>query len=1479
MSLVTSSPTPARLFRRIASLAWLLLAQVLAVAAPAVSKRDLALAQKALPVLRDECFACHGPEKKKGGLLLTSRDAVLKGGSEGVVAVPGRPDASKLINSLARDADPHMPPKKQLADAQVKTLRDWIKAGLPWDEAALGDEGAAPPPVALSALPIGYRPAAALGLSPDGHWLAAGRGGTLSLHDLTVTNPAPAETFPAHVDVLQAIAWSPDGKRLATAGFRRVGLWQTSPLKRERDWTNGLVGRVSSLTFSPDGSRLAVGDGEAGRSGFVRVFSVESGERLASWRAHADSIFGLQFSADGKRLVTTGGDRLVRVWDAESHKEIATLEGHTAQVLAVAFNTNATQVVSGGADKQLKVWDIATREKLVTLGNHTAAINAVAWPAGTNAIYAATDAGGVYRYTNLKPHTGEQSSATADERHLATVLDAIFSLTVAHDGKQIAVGRHDGVVQVFDGEGKEQRKLVAASETEGMAALDGARPSLTPALSPRERGKVTMPGNVTRPALRFSQTRNGPRQPGAGENQNVAGGSLSPGERVGVRAGPTGRLEETPTSQPQPQQGQSDRTSSRRLLRASLKATTVIGLSAEPKALALSLDAPRTRSLLTATTADGFEHDVSELAKFSAGRKAPFMVSDTGEILAQNVGEGTVKATFGKLAVEIPVKVAAVGNGVASLTLARKDQSLLTLAPTGLAGSSNAAAPLSFGRDVLPVLARAGCAAGTCHAKPEGQNGFKLSVFSYDPKHDYAEIVKDTRGRRVFPAASDESLLLRKPLGLVAHEGGKRFEVGSETHLLLRRWIQEGMSFALTNEPSLERLTIFPNERRYQHGASQRLRLEAVYSDGSVRDVTRLAAFESNDKEIAQVDESGRLSVGQITGQGVIVARYMGLVAASRVVVPSERVLPVEQFTTLPRQNFIDDLAYAQFQRLGLFPSDLSSDVEFLRRASLDALGVLPTPADVNAVLAWSGKPDRSTEVSQSGPALTPALSPGERGKVTAPADSTRTSPRFSPTPDSPRQSDAGIRTGATGDSLSSGKRAGVRAGSPSEALEAEVQARRRALIDQLLERPEFADYWANKWADLLRPNPDRVGVKSVLTLDEWLRASFRADKPYDQFVREILLTEGSNHRDGPAVVYRDRRDPPELTTMFSQLFLGTRLECAKCHHHPNEKWSQDDFYQFAAFFGPVKQKGAGLSPPISAGRETFYFAPGGEVKHPVTGKVMSPRAPDGPVLKPADGTDPRAALADWLTSTNNPFFARAAVNRVWATFFGRGLVEPVDDFRSSNPCVNEPLLDALAADFAAHGYHLKNLIRTIVGSRLYQLSSTPNESNLADTKNFSRAYRRRLPAEVLLDAVNDATGVPDTFVATAPGTRAMQTWSYKIESPFMDAFTRPNPSSDPPCERDRQMSVVQSLHLMNAQNLQAKLSNPAGRVRKLAEGARPPPEVVHELYLSTLGRPPTTAELQVATAAFSAKNATRQTATEDVFWALLNSPEFVFNH
>ncbi len=1202
-SVCQTSPAVVRVALRPASLMvvalWLMCpGWTLAAAKSSNVKFKLDVPQRAMALLHDQCLSCHNAEKTKGGLAMHSRAALLKGGDNGKVVTSGKPEASLLFKALQPDADPHMPPKKQLSTNQIEIVRRWIAEGAKWDEAALRGEKRVRE-VKFESLPAKYAPSVAVALAPDGRLLALGRGARIVVHDTLATNFPVVADFEAHRDVVRALAWSPDGRTLASGAFRELTLWDTNGF--HANWTvrTGLVGRVTALRFSSYGGVLAAADSSVSESGWVRLFVSDSGMPMAAWLAHGDVIHDLAVTPDGGMLATAGGDKLIKLWELISQREVARLEGHAGAVTGIGFNTNGTELVSVSADKQLKVWDVKTRESTLTIGGGRPPFNALAWAVGGSAVVTADDSGRLLRFANFKRHTGEQSSATADEKQLGRWTESLHAVAVSADGKRAFAAGQDGMVYAVNSDGK---LLATLRRTENVAAESP---------SSSRRGDEADAGGTERPEIR-----------------------------------------------------------------------------------------------------------------------------------------------------------------------------LLTSAATSP----------SFIRDVLPLLSKAGCAAGSCHAKAEGQSGFKLSVFNYDPKSDFAEIVKEGRGRRVFPAAPDESLLLLKPTLAVEHGGGQRIEPGSPTHETLLRWIRGGMIYQHTNEPALVRVDVEPREQRYKKGAKQPLRVTAHYSDGSTRDVTGLADYSASDKEIATVDEHGAIRIGQLSGESAVVARYMGFVDAARITIPADRLLAEERYTALPKNNFIDDLAWAHLRKLGLFPSGLCTDTEFLRRSTLDTIGRLPTAAEAKAFFADS----------------------------------------------SPRK--------------------------------------RQQWIDHLLAHPAYADFWANKWADLLRPNPDRVGVKSVFTLDQWLRESFRANKPYDQFAREILLAEGNNHRDGPAVVYRDRREPSDLTTMFSQLFLGVRMECAKCHHHPNEKWSQDDFYQFAAFFGTVKHKGAGLSPPISAGNETFYFAPGGTVKHPLTEEVMKPRPPDGEFPEDTK-TDPRRALVAWLTGEKNPFFARAAVNRVWASFFGRGFVDPVDDFRASNPIVNEPLLDALAADFAQHGHDLKHLMRTLLASRLYQLSSTPNESNLTDTKNFSRSLRRRLPAEVMLDAVMDVTGVPEEFNGVAPGARALQTWSYKISSHFLDAFGRPNSSSDCPCERDLRTSVVQSLHMMNSKGLQAKLTHGKGRVATLAASQRPPEEIVTELYFATFNRPPTDAELKTATAAFTGKDASRQIATEDVLWSLLNSPEFVFNH
>lgn len=435
---------------------------------------------------------------------------------------------------------------------------------------------------------------------------------------------------------------------------------------------------------------------------------------------------------------------------------------------------------------------------------------------------------------------------------------------------------------------------------------------------------------------------------------------------------------------------------------------------------------------------------------------------------------------------------------------------------------------------------------------------------------------------------------------------------------------------------------------------------------------------------------------------------------------------------------------------------------------------------------------------------------------------------------------------------------------------------KKEKLATHLLGRPEYADFWANKWADLLRPNPYHVGMKAVFVLHTWLRDVFRKNLPYDQFAREVIMAEGSTFRDGASVVIRDKRNPEELATVFSRLFLGIRLECAKCHHHPFEVYGQDDFYQFAAFFSRIGRKGVGISAPISGSEEMFFLAKKGALKHPRTGEEMKPSPLKAKAMEFSEDEDPRLGLATWITSNDNPLFAKAAVNRIWADLMGRGLVESVDDLRATNPPTNPELLDALADNFRSHRYDLKHLLFTIVTSKAYGLASAPNAGNMVDSRNHSRHYRVRPRAEVLLDMVCDVTGVRESFAAMPAGSRAMEVWTFRSASEFLDSFGRPDPNQDPPCERSAESTVVQALHLMNGKSIQAKITSDDGYAAQLAASQVSTEKAIEELYLRCYCRYPSKEELNSVLALVKQKGQTKRQVCEDLLWALINSPEFV---
>jgi hypothetical protein len=435
---------------------------------------------------------------------------------------------------------------------------------------------------------------------------------------------------------------------------------------------------------------------------------------------------------------------------------------------------------------------------------------------------------------------------------------------------------------------------------------------------------------------------------------------------------------------------------------------------------------------------------------------------------------------------------------------------------------------------------------------------------------------------------------------------------------------------------------------------------------------------------------------------------------------------------------------------------------------------------------------------------------------------------------------------------------------------------KRARWIDELLKRDELADYWALKWADVLLVNRDKLGDRGAYEFHRWLRTQFARNRPYDQWVRELLTASGSSGEHGPVNFFRAAATPEDAAKAVSQAFLGVRLECAQCHHHPFEKWGQDDFYGLAAFFNGLERKA--LRGPAGKGDEFIYHAGYREMRLPLTNLPVAMRTPDGPPVgdsAKAPGGDPRQELARWLTARENPWFARLAVNRLWKHYLGRGLVEPEDDLRSTNPPTNEPLLDYLASQLAESGFDLKAVMRLILQSRVYQLSSAVNATNRDDEQNFSRHYVRRLPAEVLLDALSQVTESPERFPGTPPGTRAIELWDNRLPSYFLDVFGRSERTSPCECGRSGEPTMAQALHLMNSPEIEQKIANPTGRAARLAATDMKDDQILEELCLAVIGRPPGAKERAAAQRLFA--QTPRREATQDLLWTLVNSYDFLF--
>jgi hypothetical protein len=760
-------------------------------------------------------------------------------------------------------------------------------------------------------------------------------------------------------------------------------------------------------------------------------------------------------------------------------------------------------------------------------------------------------------------------------------------------------------------------------------------------------------------------------------------------------------------------------------------------------------------------------------------------------------------------------RVIPVGNGSTEVTLSYGDKTLKVPVTAAKVGDD---LPINFANQIVPILTKLGCNSGSCHGKASGQGGLKLSLFGFDPGMDHTALVRESLGRRLCLTAPDQSLLLLKATGTAAHGGGKRMEVGSDEYRLVRRWIAAGVPIGKPADPRVSRITIFPEQRVVPRHSRQQLAVYAHYSDGAVADITRRAQYESNELDIAGVDDEGSVRTDDLSGQAAIMARYQGHVATFRASVPLGRPVPAYQFDA---KTVVDRHTLSQWKQLDLMPSDLCSDEVFIRRVHIDIAGTLPTPEQVKKFLA--------------------SKDPAKRDK----------------------------------------------------------------LIDALLETPEYSYYFANKWADILKvkrvkPETQRMErARGTFAFHGWIRDAIARDMPYDRFAREIITASGDNIRNPPSFWFKEVSQPASFVGNLGQVFLGLRLSCAECHHHPYEKWSQDDFWGIAAFVGRTGIKTTMLPSENGSGdpvrRQSVFtrIGPDTRLYIPRTGRTAVMHLLDGAPVQTQPEEDPRQKLVDWLVDVKNPYFARAVANRYWAHFFGRGIVDPLDDMRATNPPSNPELLDALARELTDHKYGLKHLVRIICKSRTYQLSAVPNGINQADRQTYARYYPKRMTAEVLFDAFHQVTGTTSTLVHTgndfglsgqplpadrhAP-TRAIMLPDESFASYFLDVFGRPERISPCECERGGESHLSQVLHLLNSKEVNGKVAAAGARAATLARDARPEEEKIEELFLWVFARKPTEKDMKLARAYIEKHADDKSIAYQDMLWALINSNEFLFN-
>jgi WD40 repeat protein/mono/diheme cytochrome c family protein len=1152
--------------------------------------------------------------------------------------------------------------------------------------------------------------------------------------------------------VIPSLDFSPDGRLLAVAGFHEVILMSADGKERVARLV-GLAERIESARFSPDGKLLAVTGGQPGRTGEVQVWDVAARKLALSVPVTSDTVYGASWSPDGTRIAFGCADNAVRAIDAKTGQQVLYQGSHNDWVLNTVFSVDGSHLVSVGRDRAAKLTEVAQQRFVdnissITPGALKGGIASVArHPKRDEIVIGGADGQPkVYRmFRIVERRIGDDSNLI---RYFPALKGRIYGVAVSRDGRRIAAGSSlDGKGEVgiysyeFDTGLPEAIKKIMGKVSTDRTPAENETLEKYHTEGAREIARTEIDqGGVYAVAFR----PDGAVVAAAGGDGTVrlidaatgaVTGSFVP---VPIGKGPAPARQATAKRVPAaPAKGKP--------AKAFSALAQVQGLEVQPASIRLVNRLDYAQIVVTARLRSGDRVDVTrhvraELSGPVASIAPPGLVRPLAD------GRATLRLALGRYSVAVPVQV--TGSRVEYVA--------------------------DCVRDVMPVISRLGCNAGTCHGSAQGKNGFKLSLRGYDPLEDVRALTDDLAGRRVSIASPDSSLMLLKTTGSVPHAGGQIIHAGDPYYQILRSWIANGARLNLESA-RVARVQVLPENPVVQRiGEQQQMRVLATYADGKVRDVTREAFIESGNTEVA-TSERGGLITAVRRGEAPMLIRFEGNYAATTLTVMGDRT--GFAWKEPPAYNRIDELVAAKWKRMKILPSDVCSDVEFVRRVTLDLTGLPPTVEEIRKFLS------------------------------------------------DPRDS----------------------------------RAKREELVDRLVGCKEYVEYWTNKWADLLQVNRKFLGTEGAAAFRKWIREEVAKNTPYDQLARKILTASGSN-RDNPAAsYYKILREPGPIMENTTHLFLATRFNCNKCHDHPFERWTQNNYYQLAAYFAQIGLKKDAASgdrmiggTAVEGGKpfyEEIFDRKEGEVTHLRTGQVAPPKFPFQCKYEAPPDAPRREQLAGWITSKDNPYFAKSYVNRIWGYLFGVGIIEPIDDIRAGNPPSNPDLLDYLTQQFIQGGFDVRAVVKQICKSRAYQLSLATNRWNADDRVNSSHALARRLPAEVLYDAVYRVTGAVSKIPGVPAGTRAAELPDSGVELPtgFLSTFGRPVRESACECERTSGLQLGPVMALVSGATIAEALSDPENEIARLVAREADDTRLVQELFLRILNRPAAEKEVQAA--------------------------------